>query len=365
MVKEFQASRPSIWDWDQQLLRYRQLYSTVRLQPNCITFGPIHIATENIKEMLLDDVRLWSEAYTTLLYRKTVRDIERLVVIFMALEKKLERPIRDLSDTRISMEALREIRSQEVEFDRSIELVEEAVAILVKYQFSLTEDDSERVEALRAAWQRLQRRSLEHHMELVAVQPNFKRQLLDNLRQFRIDSNDFCSDYEANGPMVQGLTPREASDRLAIFQNRFDTLWRRQTSYEGGAELFGLPMPTLTGLNRIRKELNLLQKLYRLYNDVIDRVSAYYEILWSDVNIEDINNELIEFQNRCRKLPKGLKEWPAFGTLKRIIDDFSDLCPLLELMTNKAMKNRHWLRLTEMTGHVFHVISLFRHFCVG
>ena len=53
-----------------------------------------------------------------------------------------------------------------------------------------------------------------------------------------------------------------------------------------------------------------------------------------------------------------MKEWPAFGALKRIIDDFSDLCPLLELMTNRAMKPRHWLRLTEMTGHVFHIDAL-------
>ena len=118
----------------------------------------------------------------------------------------------------------------------------------------------------------------------------------------------------------QGLTPREASDRLLVFQTRFDALWRRQTSYEGGADLFGLPMPTLTGLNRIRKELNLLQKLYRLYNDVIERVAAYYEILWSDVNIEEINNELIEFQNRCRKLPKGPLHCPLVPSfLHRIL----------------------------------------------
>ncbi len=51
-------------------------------------------------------------------------------------------------------------------------------------------------------------------------------------------------------------------------------------------------------LSQIKKELNLLQKLYRLYNDVIDRVSSYYDILWGEVNIEEINNELLEFQNR-------------------------------------------------------------------
>ena len=61
------------------------------------------------------------------------------------------------------------------------------------------------------------------------------------------------------------------------------------------------------GLSAIKKELNLLQRLYRLYNDVIDSVDGYYNINWADINVEVINNELIEFGNRCRKLPKGLK----------------------------------------------------------
>lgn len=43
---------------------------------------------------------------------------------------------------------------------------------------------------------------------------------------------------------------------------------------------------------------------------------------------------------RCRKLPKGMKDWPAYLDLKKKIDDFSETCPLLELMANKVrMKN--------------------------
>lgn len=39
---------------------------------------------------------------------------------------------------------------------------------------------------------------------------------------------------------MQGIPPREASDRLQIFQTRFDELWRKYTTYSGGEELFGL-----------------------------------------------------------------------------------------------------------------------------
>lgn len=44
-----------------------------------------------------------------------------------------------------------------------------------------------------------------------------------------------------------------------------------------------------------------------------------------------------------------MKEWQAFLDLKQTIDDFNECCPLLELMSNKAMMTRHWKRITEVS----------------
>lgn len=41
------------------------------------------------------------------------------------------------------------------------------------------------------------------------------------------------------GPMVSGIPPREASDRLGIFQARFDELWRKYETYSGKFIIFG------------------------------------------------------------------------------------------------------------------------------
>ena len=66
----------------------------------------------------------------------------------------------------------------------------------------------------------------------------------------------------------------------------------------GGEELFGLPVTPYPELHEIKRQLNLLQKLYGLYNNVIETVNGYYDIMWSEINIEKINDELNEFQNR-------------------------------------------------------------------
>lgn len=103
--------------------------------------------------------------------------------------------------------------------------------------------------------------------------------------------------------MVEGIPPREASDRLNIFQSRFDELWRKFQTYSDGEDLFGLPVTDYGDLQRIRKELNLAQKLYGLYNAVMDSVDGYYDILWCEVDIEKINNELLDFQNKLVTKP--------------------------------------------------------------
>lgn len=84
----------------------------------------------------------------------------------------------------------------------------------------------------------------------------------------------------------------------STFQNRFDNLFRKYITYTGGEELFGLPVTQHPQLLEIRKQLTLLQKLYGLYNNVIETVNGYYDILWADIHIEKINNELLDFQTR-------------------------------------------------------------------
>ena len=84
-------------------------------------------------------------------------------------------------------------------------------------------------------------------------------------------------------------------------QARFDELWSKYITYTGGEELFGLTVTEYPDMVRMKKELNLLQKLYSLYNTVMDSIDGYFDIPWADAKIEKINSELLDFQNRYLK----------------------------------------------------------------
>ena len=52
------------------------------------------------------------------------------------------------------------------------------------------------------------------------VQPEFRSNLIRKVEKFHSDSGIFQDDYDEKGPMSEGITPTEASDRLQVFQSR-------------------------------------------------------------------------------------------------------------------------------------------------
>lgn len=142
-----------------------------------------------------------------------------------------------------------------------------------------------------------------------------------------------------------------------IFQSRFEDLVRKAETCERGEKIFGLKVSEYPILNQRKKDINLLSRLYSLYLLVLKRIDGYSEMPWSSVDMVEIIGEVTDFQTRCRKLPKGMYTWPAFIDLKKKIDDFNETCPLLELMTTEAMKERHWNQMSELVKYNFDITN--------
>ncbi len=54
--------------------------------------------------------------------------------------------------------------------------------------------------------------------------------------------------------------------------------------YSGGEDLFALKKTEYPELEATSKELDLLQKLYSLYRDVMNTMDDWKTILWSEVS---------------------------------------------------------------------------------
>ncbi|XP_039290802.1 dynein heavy chain 8, axonemal [Nilaparvata lugens] len=298
-IKTFVQSDPLTIDIRDFFLKLVKQNEEINSLPKFNVIGPLQMRLINFKASLLAEWKMWKSFLGNTIIDAYRIKLYKIIDFINDNNTTLQRKIKDLDDVRIVMKCLETIRDDFIMIDQGIIVIEETYAILAKHSIPVDIDDSEKVDGLRY---------------------NF-------------------------------------TTMLKSFQSRFDELWDKYEVYSSGEKLFGMTISEYPILQERKKQFNLLQKLYGLYLLVNQSIDGYFELAWYEVDIEVIMAELQEYQNRCRKLPKGMKDWPAFIELKKKIDDFNETCPLLEMMANKAMKERHWKRLENLTGCVFDIES--------
>lgn len=68
--------------------------------------------------------------------------------------------------------------------------------MLHKYELPVAKEEIDKVDALRYTWEKLLSRSTEVQNELVALQPKFREELVNNVETFQEDCHHFYQDYE-------------------------------------------------------------------------------------------------------------------------------------------------------------------------
>lgn len=90
--------------------------------------------------------------------------------------------------------------------------------MLSRHNVFVEHEVTEQVDNIRYTWSKLREKALSVQIQLLKMQPIFETELRTNLDRFRQDKMDYCDEYKVAGPMESGLSPREASDRLILFQ---------------------------------------------------------------------------------------------------------------------------------------------------
>jgi dynein heavy chain, axonemal len=216
---------------------------------------------------------------------------------------------------------------------------------------TMEKEDIEPKSILGKDWSQLVEQAGGVRNELQTQQAEFKKTLVVGVDALVTDVHSFRDKFEKEGPMVPGIEPREALNRLRMFQEEYSIRQRKYQSYYSGETLFGLPHTQYPKLEKTQKEIELLDKLYNLYSKVKDTISKWKEISWLEITKEISSmTETIEiFQRDCAKLPGVLKGWDAYKELKTEVDDMSEIIPLVEALAKPSIKPRHWDEVISLT----------------
>ena len=164
----------------------------------------------------------------------------------------------------------------------------------------------------------------------------------------------FRNSFDATGPSVTGIDPYAALKRLADFQRQFETFDARRKTLDSISILFGLQCKPFPELDKTGEELTLLNQLYKVYQVFLDFDKTFRQTLWSEVDLQKASNSVQSYWAEFLALPHKLKEnWEAYFDLQKSLKRYIDVLPILLLLNEKEIRNRHWLQVMQVTKSSF------------
>jgi dynein heavy chain, axonemal len=349
---------PAVDEYEQELMRFRAIQAELGRFPRVHNIGALSLRTGEIVEQLQKHSESWTIKYSSNLHVRARKMMTELGDWMRKALKKLSGPVETLSALGEAMALLRAIRDREASIEADLGPIESLYSMLEAYlpDGFMDRDELDTKSMLRPTWKKLVVRADEVATEISATQMSFKKQLLQDVKALREDVLLFEQAYLKTGPTRDGIKPADAMEALKSFEEEYNLRHHRRNLYCTGERLFGLPETEYPELDRIGKELKLLRKLYDLYREVNDSFRSYSTILWSQVvtNVTQMRLDMDNYSTKCKKLPKRLKEWPAFGELEERIDGFQEVVPLLEELASPKVRDRHWEEIEALASVELH-----------
>lgn len=352
-IDEFVKESPLTADIRDKLMLYEETARDIKNLPIHICVGLIEINCEDVIEKLVVESHEWKSILGNKLceYYRTV--LEENIQFINAQKKILSRDLRDLDDCRIAMDCLKVIRDEFMFIDQNLMLIEQTYELFQDFKLEVPPDDEERVDGLRYQFNSLIELAAKVSENIDKLQGPLLLELENGVIRFTKDVEQFDDDFIKKGPMVEGIPAKEASDRVLLFEARVNDLERQLETYSAGEKLFALPVKEYPIIGKRKRDINFLNRLYKLYLEVMKTIDDYFQLNFREVSMDQINTEISDFVSRCKALPRGMRNWPAYIDLKKKIDDFFECCPLIEFMASNAMKERHWKMLEERMNYKF------------
>ena len=194
-LKEFLQTDTRVTEFEVKIRTFEKLTDEINTYPEFIPIGAIALATERLKLGLVTEIGIWKQHYGLACNQLYKKELNYVLQFLEDIDKRLQRPIKDLDDIRIAMAALKEIRENEIKIDMTILPVEESYSMLVKHEINVNREEVEKCDTLRYSWQKLLQLASQTSSSLLDIQPKFRNELINNVKEFGIECNSFYTDY--------------------------------------------------------------------------------------------------------------------------------------------------------------------------
>ncbi|KAM4795913.1 dynein axonemal heavy chain 9-like [Rhinophrynus dorsalis] len=354
------SNRPLLQDFDSEISAYKTARDSIQRMPDLQRCGWIQVDFRPVKQVLSAYALRWMWIFTNYLTDLTTSNLKSLDSFLKRTEPQIESITGEERDTGSFMKMMRlfnEVSAKQVEMDVQFAVLQRTVTLLGKHDTQLPTESEVLFRTMPARWNSMKTKvSLAKQRLGPRIQQEADRVIRD-LERFQHKLDALGPDIENSEVYRYTCAAQEAFMVIQNFSTRLQSLQKEAKDLK---ELQELLETTVVDFSILINCEDLLQNLHLMWQhvDLIHKEQdTWKKELWQNLDTEELYKRTSQQLRLLQSLPGEVQEWDVYKQTAEAVNIMHFTLPLIEDLSNPAMRTRHWNQLVRQTGGMLRVTA--------
>jgi len=278
---------------------------------------------------------------------KSLLDLEDFIE---ETDSGLSKPVQtgDFESLVATMGHIKECKERQEKNDTMFEPLKASIELLKMYNHEMSEDVFRQLSDLPDKWANTKK-------ILVGAKQNVAPLQSAQMTEIKNDANEFntLQFVHREGFRKLNMFNFDSNDpygEVNVAHAEIKQMEDHMQELEDNANLFEVNLPEFKQLRASRKDLGLVKEVWDLTKIVTSSMSDWKTTLWSEIDIETMENDTKRFAKDIRKVDKEARGWDVFSGLETEIKNMITSLRVVAELQNPSIRDRHWHQLMNATG---------------
>jgi len=346
------SSQPS---YDQDIRKFLTQQNSLEAEKSLCRLNFILLDFTILKTELCNHALDFKSGLLSLLKRKTEESIAAIYLFVQDSSERLQTPLSTIDDLGDMIELSAQVEHQCKGVENEFLPLFTAKSILEKYGDGFKGCES--LDGITAAFDALLACITKTQNVVSKTRVEMKSAFQERHEETLCFQKHFCTQVD-EALMADAASVSDAKELLKKLEGEMEERKRRERQLIRGLDLFQMDLVESKNVRRAEAIVQLVSSTVKVSEEWDTVRKKCSEIPLSSLDFDAMSNDIKLFTSCLLKMDRDIREFSFWTNLKRDLETFKDLSPLMVALGNVDMRERHWDSIQEMIGKSFN-------FCEG
>ncbi|CAF1059416.1 unnamed protein product [Adineta steineri] len=310
----------------------------------------IQLSFKQFHQALKYHCKDWIYHYGQHLYIKMSKKLREINEILTNLSEGLHHDADTVPDLKFVLNIIDEINQQQESIEHTIYDIEQSYRILRQHHFEYPQTEWVLIQTLNPRLIDLIHQSHIVQYRLKSICEHFREIIQYDIEFFQHIIDELMSGFNQYGSYTIENDLNQIFLLVKQYQKELQKIEQRKIELINVMKLFHIPLINYPNLIYLQKEINNLNILLDFYDEFKRNEKIWSNILWTELDINDLMTNVDLFIKNFRRLSSDIKITSVGRSVEKYLTDFRSSLPIMVDLKNESLRERHWKQIIQETN---------------